>query len=612
MKRRVRIKTLLGLCALTLLAACTTCLVASHVDGDDTEIPPGSFPYSLPKTIITTVYTVTLTNCDPAKGSAYPSLNLKVSATATPTFEADSNERYFIDYQKLENFFKSTNIGIITASDSSLLSVNAARSDQTLQIAAATLQTGAAIVGAAITGRVASPEVEKNTSYSDNKLPQGAVIALPPVTSGQPAIQTVPTVQYKSACSSDAIKAVKALTTAQTRLHAIQATQESSPSKQAGAAPASDPNPSSSASAASTALSLATTAVQNARDALTVTVALTVEPKPSDFKPSSANSHIVLAKYHASLLGYIKDKWVDPQYQDDLIDVSFNGAFAVTETPPDSTSDAALARDATMAASSAALAAKAASAAAAEAVKAGVATNTVATATADAAINAATAAADAASAASAAAAGSAQGLTTFHRMAAGTSDVEMVVVLHRETAIRLQIAAPSPASAGIVVREPARGIFRTCLGQCQAPDQFFASITGTNGINIDLQKQPLAISVPQLGRKLIMPLHNHIGQDMNLTLAMGADGSLLAMSFQDSSTIAASLTAVGNAATTYMNGVSARNTAIAADNTATSSQAALATTEATLPDLQMKSLVDCYQQQQTLILQGRTDLPKCQ
>ena len=109
-----------------------------------------------------------------------------------------------------------------------------------------------------------------------------------------------------------------------------------------------------------------------------------------------------------------------------------------------------------------------------------------------------------------------------------------------------------------------------------------------------------------------MPLHNHIGQDMNLTLAMGADGSLLAMSFQDSSTIAASLTAVGNAATTYMNGVSARNTAIAADNTATSSQAALATTEATLPDLQMKSLVDCYQQQQTLILQGRTDLPKCQ
>jgi len=301
MKRLVRIKTLLGLCALTLLAACTTCLVASHVDGDDAEIPPGSFPYSLPKAIITTVYTVTLTNCDPAKGSAYPSLNLKVSAIATPTFEADSNERYFIDYQKLENFFKSTNIGITTASDSSLLSVNAARSDQTLQIAAAALQTGAAIVGAAITGHPPSPATEESSEKSS----PGLNNALTAIVQGQPTVPASPEVQYKSACSQDAIDAVAALTAAQTKLQKLQATQKSSSSGQAGAAPAADSNPSSSASAASTALSLATTAVQNARDALTVTVALTVEPKPSDFKPSSANSHIVLAKYHASLLGKV-------------------------------------------------------------------------------------------------------------------------------------------------------------------------------------------------------------------------------------------------------------------------------------------------------------------
>ena len=144
--------------AAVLGAGCTS-IDSQHIVGDDTAVPEGSFPYSLPKTTFVTVFTVTLTDCTAVLLDALqnPPMGVTLSVSTTQVTSADPDERYSIDYQKLSGFFKNTSLSLNTASDSTLLGVNTATSDQSLQIAGAVLQSAAAIAGAVITGGAGVP-----------------------------------------------------------------------------------------------------------------------------------------------------------------------------------------------------------------------------------------------------------------------------------------------------------------------------------------------------------------------------------------------------------------------------------------------------------------------
>jgi hypothetical protein len=146
---------------------------------------------------------------------------------------------------------------------------------------------------------------------------------------------------------------------------------------------------------------------------------------------------------------------------------------------------------------------------------------------------------------------------------------------------------------GLVVRQPALGLLRACLGMCPKSDKYEMVAPDPTGLNGDIQI-PLQVSIPQLGRRWALPLENGFGEDMSLALTVGPDGNLNTLSFQNNSTLGAGLAAIGTAASTYQTSVANRNTAIAAQNAAAAAVAAY-------PDTVLKSQVDCVQQQTTLL-----------
>lgn len=157
--------------------------------------------------------------------------------------------------------------------------------------------------------------------------------------------------------------------------------------------------------------------------------------------------------------------------------------------------------------------------------------------------------------------------------------------------------------SGIVLRQPALGLVRACIGSCPQPDKFEVATNNKEAGDGDVAV-PFPVSVPQLGKKLVMPVHNPFGRDTNLTLTLGPDGTLTTLSVQDNSTIAAGLTGVGNAATAYTNAIAARNTAIAAQNTAAAAVAGY-------PDTVLKGQADCLQQQAAIVKAGGTPAIQC-
>ncbi|WP_322092527.1 hypothetical protein [Paraburkholderia bannensis] len=549
------------LISLMTLVGCTELVTYQLVD-DASQVPPAAFPYALSKTRITTTFTVTLVNCDPAKDSAYPSLNLKVAAVTAQAFEADPSERYYVDYTQLSTFWKSTALKVTTAGDETLQGINTESNDQTLQISGAFLQTAASIAGAALTGavhvRTEQPVAQQNQYDAQYYANPDAQHNFPENNARQP---THPKPEYISACSGDARAAVDNLVAKKRTLQDAQA-------KTKGAGSASAPSVASDA-----ALSQAANDVADAEKAVTLTIPMTVEPIIADFRGADGNSFVEHHLYSADLLKYIRSKWVDKSRRDGWIDVSYNGSVPLTEA---SASDKYV-----------------------RAAKASVANG-------------------------------------------GSDLVPVADDISFELSIRRFWLSAAPANTstkgsaatatsggtvqhdGLVVRQPAIGYFRTCLGACQPPDEYGVVAPDPNGTNLDLEPQ-VQVSVPQLGKKLELPLHNGFGQDMSLGLTLGPDGSMNVLSFQDNSTIGAGLTAVGNAGTAYTNAMTARNGAITARNGAITAQeglatsaeqiavgyAGLATTNASYADNALKAQADCIQQAQTIVKNGRSPTVQC-
>ncbi|KAE8758401.1 hypothetical protein FSO04_18570 [Paraburkholderia madseniana] len=559
MNRTALAQRALAFASVLLIIGCTD-LVTYHLADETSQVPPAAFPYALSKARLTTTFSVTLVNCDPAKVSAFPSLNLKVVAATAEAFEADPDERYYVDYTQLSTFWKSTNLKVSTAGDQTLQSVNTESSDQTLQISGVFLQTVASIAGAALIGNVHVPAEQAATQQ--RQLAEHALAyknTLDSYLVGQVPQPTQPPYEIVSACSADAKRAVDELKAKKAALKALQA-------KTRSATGASSPSAASDA-----AISQAANDVADATKAVTLIIPITIEPKIGDFVNEQDGTLSDNHLYMADLLKYVRDEWVDKSYQNGWLDVSFNGANPVTEVPEN----------------------------------------------------------DPAAIAAAARAKNGENV-----LVPEMTDVSFELFV-RKFSLRPPTATSDPSAPrvapggatehdGLVVRQPATGFFRACLGLCRPADKFGVVPPDPTGANVDLQQQ-VQVSVPQLGKKLDMPLHNGFGQDMSLALTLGPDGAMNILSFQDNSTIGAGLTAVGNAGAAYTSAVTARNAAITARNGAVTGQeglavsneqiavgyAGLAGTNASFADNALKAQADCIQQEQTIVKNGRSPTVQC-
>ncbi|WP_233827729.1 hypothetical protein [Paraburkholderia sp. ZP32-5] len=622
MDRVAATKMVVALASLALTVACTD-LISYHM-ADDTEIPPASFPYALTKTRLTTVFTVTLATCTAVQNSKYPSMDLKVTAATAPLFEVDENQRYYVDYTQLTSFFKSTTLKIVTNSDNTLQSVNTESSDQTLQVTGAFLQTAAAIAGAAFTGNVhvqqATTESQKvqareDVVYREESLKEAKRL----IDNGEKPSATAPTQRFVTACSDDAITAVGNLEKAQKALKTAQAKSKPTNGPQGAA--------SAPTAASDAAVIKAANDVIEATKHVTVTIPITIEPTLDDFV---VNGQLKLVKiYRDDLLKYLRPIWVRQEFQAGWIDVSFNGSKPATEALPTDSAAVAAAAAAIVAANAATDATQAASEAAASAPAAA----------SDAAIAAADAAA-AAEAASSAASKAHQPVATAALVVPEVDDVSFHLFVRKysfgglakkkdqpvpakASASRSVVVAPQVASGvateeeGLVVRQPAVGYYRTCLGVCREPNIRGVVMQDPAQKDVDLLPE-MPVSVPQLGKTLHLPLHNTFGKDMTLGVIVGADGAVNTLSFQDNSTIGSGLTAIGGAATAYTSTVTAQNAAITARNGAITAQegvltsnASLASSNASFADNALKAQSDCISQAQAIVKAGKLPTVAC-
>ncbi|WP_152601664.1 hypothetical protein [Burkholderia paludis] len=178
-------------------------------------------------------------------------------------------------------------------------------------------------------------------------------------------------------------------------------------------------------------------------------------------------------------------------------------------------------------------------------------------------------------------------------------------------------AATDPASdangqiKGLVLRQPAAGLARTCLGKCLDPDTQGVVITQTTSANADLAPS-VPITLPQLGKRILVPLHTHVGDDVTISATLSADGAPTVLSLANTSTLAQGLTAVSGAANSYSTALGAENTAIGQRNTALTAQSTLSTTNATLNDTKLKAQADCLVQQAAIVKAGGTPVAGCQ
>ncbi len=186
------------------------------------------------------------------------------------------------------------------------------------------------------------------------------------------------------------------------------------------------------------------------------------------------------------------------------------------------------------------------------------------------------------------------------------------------------IAAEDPEPDGIMVRDPALSVLRTCLGQCNGhlkgdgsadaistdddiQNQFKAG--GADLIAMDTSNDlapALTVPLPQLGRFEVLPLKNGVFQTSSISVALNSDSTISTMSNQSANAIAGStgLGAVTTTAATVTGGIGSKNTAIAAENTATLSALSYA-------DTVNKNQADCLAQMKLILAAGRRPNATC-
>jgi hypothetical protein len=463
-----------------MMSGCTT-LDSYKLNADSAVVPAGAFPYALPKTQLTTTFTLALTSCDAvrdqATGLTHPAVHLKVAAATTQIFEADEAERYYVDYKQLSGFFKTTTFKITTGSDLTLLSLNAEHSDQTLQVAGAFLQSAVQIGAAATIGPAFASFTAALHDYH-------ADFAAKYVSKKYDLVKVV-----SSACNSETTAALKKLASAKVELKKALANSKT----------ANDP-----------AVTQATSDVADASSSLTAIIPITKEPTLADL----AGGDIV--KFNAAILDYVKGKWLNPNLSLGNVLVAYNGGDPV---PGD------------------------------------------------------------------------QGITI------------RIDVPKWSHAANGGAAIPAGKIDGIVIRQPAVGFVRVCIDACSNLDGNGLSKLDSESVSLDLAP-PTKIVLPQLGSKLILPLHNQLGTDATLGVTLATDGSINALSFQNTTNAAAGLSAIGGAATAYSGAVTAQNTASTAQNNA-------AVAAAQYADTVLKAQADCLTQVDAIIKAGGSPAISC-
>jgi len=284
--------------------ACTS-LQVHQINDSSTAIPPGAFPYTLQKTTLKPVFTVLLKKCPDLPGApGDATIELGISAALSQVYEPDSLERYYIDYSKLADIFKTTTLKVTNNADQTLQGINAEVNDQSLQVAGSALQAAAQIAGAATIGSV--PAIAANGRVGGALIAEYLELPRPPLSS-------------TAVCKSDVAKALDKLNTDKTALDAkIKALANAAPAPAAG-------NPSSTDSTL-TALS---SIVANDQQAVTISIPTSITPKFSDLTVRSDESGWV-ASYPIRLSDYIDKKWLNALQSEDIrrVKLSINGASA--------------------------------------------------------------------------------------------------------------------------------------------------------------------------------------------------------------------------------------------------------------------------------------------
>ncbi|MFT4506517.1 hypothetical protein [Caballeronia sp. 15711] len=550
-----------------VLQACTTLVSHSVTDGT-TALPDSAFPYALPKTRLTTTFTVTLDSCDPPENPGEKGFAaLKVSAITTQSFEADPTERYYIDYTKLSGFFKSTNLKVITNSDQTLQGLNSEYSDQSLQVAGAALQTAAGVAGAVLTGgaSAAIPKVQQpkdaSTTLFSRFLVDRKNIAPPPET--VPAKEPDP--PRGSACNRTTYRLYRAWIekTQQLKLAQDSAKEVAAAVATSGVSAIATATSNQGGSVVDPGVTKATTALAKASEPLSITIPVVIEPQLSHFDSGtkgSAFSHDYLVDL---VKRYVAPKWFAlkksdrPTYKIEDIRVTYKDGPVEDATVPITIELRVLPWSRGYDAKAAMTAAPA----------------------------------------SAASAPIYDGLQDD-----ATND-----------------RARNPAAFnGVEVRQPALGTVRVCIGSddankgrsCTPLDERGVIPADNDGTDRDLAA-PVKVSIPQLGKKFALTLHNGFGDDVTLALALGADGSMNTLSFVNNSTAANGLTAVTNASTGYTAALTAENTAITARNGAVTAANTAQVSNAQFADTVLKAQSDCLQQQAAILKVGEVPAIGC-
>lgn len=148
---------------------------------------------------------------------------------------------------------------------------------------------------------------------------------------------------------------------------------------------------------------------------------------------------------------------------------------------------------------------------------------------------------------------------------------------------------------GLVLREPAIGTLRACLGACPVP--------GKNGVaTVDNVLRAVNAVVPQLGHKLILPLRNTLTQTSVLDVTMSEDGVLTKVGLRSETGVAATLANLGANAEAARGATEAHDKAKAAALTAAQNKARD----------ENKLLADCLAAQKTIRDNGGTPIGSCQ
>jgi hypothetical protein len=182
-------------------------------------------------------------------------------------------------------------------------------------------------------------------------------------------------------------------------------------------------------------------------------------------------------------------------------------------------------------------------------------------------------------------------------------------------------AKPSDYRSGVVYRDPALSVLRTCLGICggalkpQAagtlPSTAIApGVVTSEDLDNDLVETTgdvsgsIAVPIVQLGRLYVQPLRNVLFQTSVAALTVAADGSIASVGTQSSSAAAAGFTAATGAANAQASAIAAHNTAVGAQNTAGAAQTTATTAAATYADTVNKAIADCLTQQAAIVKAG--------